>query len=53
MAKKVNIELTDEIHTRVKIIAALKKITLASYLQKAVEDAVKKDKDIIEKMKAI
>ena len=51
--KKVNIELSDETHTKVKIIAALKKITLASYLQKAVEDAVKKDKDTIEKMKTI
>lgn len=53
MAKRVNIELTDEVHTKIKIIATLKKITLASYLQKAVEDAIKKDKDIIEKVKTI
>lgn len=53
MVKRVNIELSDEVHTKIKIISTLKKITLSEYLQKIVEDGVKKDKEIIEKIKTL
>ncbi len=45
--KRVNISINDETHVRAKIISALTNKTLSDYLQKAVEDAIEKDKDVI------
>jgi len=45
--KRVNIAIRDEMHVKAKIISALTNKTLSDYLQKAVEDAIEKDKDII------
>jgi len=49
--KKINMDLEDELHTKAKVIAFLKGTTLKEYLQKAVEDSVKKDNALISKMK--
>ena len=47
---KVNIGLKDDVHKKAKVIAVLKNIKLADYLEKAIEDAVKKDLGIIKKL---
>jgi len=49
--KKINLDLDDELHTKAKVIAFLKNTTLKEYLQKAVEDSVKKDNSLISRMK--
>jgi len=47
---KVNIALKDSVHKKAKVIAVLKNLRLADYLEKAIEDAVKKDSAIIKKL---
>ncbi len=47
-AKRVNIGLKQEVHTQAKLIAVLKKMPLGKYLEKAIEDGVKKDKKLLE-----
>jgi predicted HicB family RNase H-like nuclease len=49
--KRVNIALDDDLHTKAKVIAVLSNITLNDYIEKALEDAVKKDKPILDKLK--
>ena len=49
--KRVNIELKENIHTQAKVIAVLKDITLNNYFEKAIEEAIKKDKKILDKIK--
>lgn len=48
--KRVNIPLKDEIHQKAKIISVLKNITLNEYLQKAIEEAIAKDENILSKI---
>ncbi|MBW2974262.1 hypothetical protein KY366_00960 [Candidatus Woesearchaeota archaeon] len=50
MKKRVNIGLEERIHTQAKIISAIKKIPLGKYFEKAIEDAVNKDKKVVEEM---
>lgn len=45
--KRVNISIKDETHVKAKIISALTNKTLSDYLQRAVEDAIEKDKEVI------
>ncbi len=49
--KRVNIALDEEIHTKAKVIAVLKNITLNDYLEKAIAEAIEKDKDVLDKIK--
>lgn len=49
--KRVNVQIPDEAHTRAKIIAVLKGITLNEYLEKAIQDAVRSDQHILDKMR--
>ena len=49
--KRVNIALDEELHTKAKVIAVLKNITLNDYIEKALEDAVKKDRGVLEKIR--
>lgn len=49
--KRVNIALEEDMHTKAKVIAVLKNITLNEYFEQAVEEAVKKDKEILEKIR--
>lgn len=50
MEKRVNIELTDELHTKAKIISVLKKIPLSIFLAEAIESSIKEDKAVIGKL---
>ena len=49
--KRVNIFLKDEVHTKAKIISVLKDETLNDYLAQAIEDALRKDKTLLERIK--
>ena len=49
--KRVNIALDEDIHTKAKVIAVLSNITLNDYIERALEDAVKKDKHILDRIK--
>ncbi len=50
-AKRVNIALKDDVHTKAKVIAVLKGLTLNEYLEKAIEKALEKDKKVLDKVK--
>lgn len=50
MAKRVNIGLKEDVHTQAKLLAVLKQVPLGKYLEKAIEDAVKKDKKMLEEV---
>lgn len=49
--KRVNIRLSEEAHTKAKVISVLKGITLNEYFEKAIEDAIIGDKALLEKLK--
>jgi predicted HicB family RNase H-like nuclease len=52
MAKKrVNIALDDDLHTKAKVIAVLKNITLNEFFEKAIDEAIKKDKATLDRIK--
>ena len=48
--KRVNVGLKENVHTRAKIVAALKKMTLNKYFEKAIEEAIQKDKYILKEL---
>jgi len=48
MEKRVNIGLKEKTHAQAKIISTLKKIPLNKYLKQAIEEAVEKDKHLLE-----
>ena len=50
MAKRVNIGLPDDVHTKAKLLAVLKKKPLGKYFEDAIEEAVKKDKKLLEEV---
>lgn len=41
---RVNIEIDDEIHRKLKVVCALKGITIIQYLNEALEERIKKEK---------
>lgn len=47
-SKRVNIELTEETHTKAKLIAVLTGTQLGKYFEKAIDEAVRKDKKLLE-----
>ena len=49
--KRVNIALDEDIHTKAKVIAVLKNITLNDFLEKAIAEAIEKDRKVLEKIK--
>jgi len=49
--KRVNIQIEDEAHTKAKVIAVLRNMTLNDYLSKAITDAIIKDQAIFSKIK--
>ena len=51
MEKRVNIEIDEETHTKAKVIAVLKNMTLNEYFAKAIRDAVDKDQNVLGKIK--
>jgi hypothetical protein len=48
--KRVNIGLSEHCHTQAKLLAVLTKVNLEEYLQKAIEDAVKRDRKLLEEV---
>jgi hypothetical protein len=51
MKKRVNIELSEDIHTKAKVIAVLTNTTLNDFFEKAIAAAIEKDKKVLERMK--
>jgi hypothetical protein len=51
LMKRVNIQLEDETHTKSKVIAVLKDMTLNEYFEKAIREAIEKDQAILNKIK--
>lgn len=49
--KRVNIQLSDDTHTKAKVIAVLKDMTLNEYLDKAIRDAIEKDQSVLGRIK--
>ena len=49
--KRVNIQLGDDTHTKAKVIAVLKEMTLNEYLDKAIREAIDRDQGILNKIK--
>jgi predicted HicB family RNase H-like nuclease len=45
--RKVNIGLKDKVHMQSKIISVVKGISLNSYIEQAIEDAIARDKHLI------
>jgi len=49
--KRVNIALKEDTHTKAKVISVLTNTTLNEYIERAIEEAIKKDKKILERIK--
>jgi predicted HicB family RNase H-like nuclease len=49
--KRVNVQVPDDVHTRAKVIAVLKGVTLNEYLEQAIRAGVEQDKAILEQLK--
>jgi predicted HicB family RNase H-like nuclease len=49
--KRVNVQVPDDVHTRAKVIAVLKGVTLNEYLESAIREAVERDKGVLESFK--
>ena len=49
--KGSNIKISEESHTKAKVISVLKGITLNEYFEKAIDDAITSDKSLLEKLK--
>ncbi|MBU0758644.1 MAG: hypothetical protein KKF44_11350 [Nanoarchaeota archaeon] len=48
--KRVNISLNEDTHIKAKVISVLSNITLNEFIEKAIEDAIEKNKHILDKM---
>ncbi len=51
MEKRVNIQITEQTHTQAKVIAVLKNVTLNEYFAQAIEEAIKRDLTLLDKLK--
>lgn len=51
MARRVNIQIEEETHTKAKIIAVLKDMTLNEYFDNAIKEAIEKDQGLLNKLK--
>jgi len=49
--KRVNISISDDIHRKAKVISVLKGISLNDYLESAVVQALKKESQVLNKLK--
>jgi hypothetical protein len=49
--KRVNVQVPDEIHTRAKVIAVLKGVTLNEDLEAAIRQTVEHDQGVFENLK--
>lgn len=48
--KNINIFLRDRTHTDAKIVSVLKKTTLKTFLEQAIQDAVKQDQKLLKEL---
>ena len=48
--KQLNIRIDEEIHTKAKVTAILKGITLNDYIEQAIQKALEQDKTLTSKM---
>jgi len=51
LMKRVNIQLEEDTHTKAKVIAVLKDMTLNEYFEKAIREAIEKDQNVLNKIK--
>ena len=49
--KRVNVQVPEDIHTRAKVIAVLKGVTMSEYLELAIRESVERDKAVFENLK--
>ena len=49
--KHVNVELDEKVHMKAKVIAVLKDTTLNDFIVDAIEEAIEKNKDVLDKIK--
>jgi hypothetical protein len=49
--KKINVSISEEAHTKAKVISVLKGITMNEYYENAINEAILKDKSLLEKLK--
>ena len=49
-SKRVNIVLREDTHTKAKLIAVLTGTPLGRYFEKAIDEAVKRDKKLLEEV---
>ena len=49
--KKVHIQIQEKVHTKEKVISVLKDITLNEYFERAVAEAIQKDREVLDKLK--
>jgi predicted HicB family RNase H-like nuclease len=46
--KRVNIRIPEDVHTKAKVIAVLKDMTLNDYLKEAIEAKLEQDHDVLD-----
>ena len=51
MGKRVNIALTEELHTKAKILSVMKNTSLNQYLEQAIKAAIEEDKELLKKIR--
>ncbi len=51
LMKRVNIQLEEDTHTKAKVIAVLKDMTLNEYFERAIREAIEKDQNVLNKIK--
>ena len=49
--KKVHIQIPEKVHTKAKVISVLKDTTLNEYFERAIAEAIKKDREVLDKLK--
>lgn len=51
--KQLNIRLSEELHTKAKVTAILKGVTLNDYIEQAIQASLEKDKNTTAKAKKL
>ena len=51
--KRVNLKLDEEVHTKAKIIAVLRGITLNDYIERALLKEIENDRELLDKIKKL
>jgi predicted HicB family RNase H-like nuclease len=51
--RQLNIRIDDDLHTKAKVTAILKGITLNDYIEQAINNSLEKDKNVTNKAKRL